>query len=138
MSVEALSMEWVIAVAILAALVGAGISYLLTGGARSKARVAQLEQQLEQSKGALESSQSELADYKREVFDQFAETAQKFRALDQSYHDLHRQLAQSSVALCGDAATPLLEGATTPVIDTDVPCEIDAEEADDQISGPSA
>ncbi len=132
MSFEALSMEWVIAVAVIAALIGAGISYLLTGGVRGRARVAQLEQQLEQSKGALESSQSELADYKREVFDQFAETAQKFRALDQSYHDLHRQLAQSSVALCGDAATPLLEAATAPAIDTDVSHDIGADESGDQ------
>ena len=132
MSFEALSMEWVIAVAVIAALIGAGISYLLTGGVRGRARVAQLEQQLEQSKGAQESSQSELADYKREVFDQFAETAQKFRALDQSYHDLHRQLAQSSVALCGDAATPLLEAATAPAIDTDVSHDIGADESGDQ------
>lgn len=132
MSFEALSMEWVIAVAVIAALIGAGISYLLTGGVRGRARVAQLEQQLEQSKGALESCQSELADYKREVFDQFAETAQKFRALDQSYHDLHRQLAQSSVALCGDAATPLLEAVTAPAIDTDVSHDIGADESGDQ------
>ena len=129
---EALSMEWVIAVALLAALMGAGISYLVTGGNHGRARVAQLEQQLEQSKGALESSQSELADYKREVFDEFAQTAQKFRALDQTYHDLHQQLAQSSVALCGDAATPLLEATTAPAIDAAVADEIRVDQTEDQ------
>ena len=63
-------------------------------------RIAELET-------ALDAAQSELADYKGEVFGQFAATAEKFRALDKSYNDLHRQLAESSVALCGDSATPL-------------------------------
>ena len=82
---------------------GVAVGYLLGKGKDSSARVRELESQLE-------AAQAELTDYKSEVFGQFAETAEKFRALDKSYNELHRQLAQSSVALCGDDATPLLAG----------------------------
>ncbi|MCZ6708735.1 MAG: DUF1043 family protein, partial [Gammaproteobacteria bacterium] len=57
----------------------------------------------------LESARDENTEYRREVFDQFAETARKFRNLDESYQDLHRQLAESASVLCGEAAGPLLE-----------------------------
>ena len=50
----------------------------------------------------------QLAGYRREVFDQFAETARKFKTLDESYSELHRQLASSASLLCGEAAGPLL------------------------------
>ncbi len=103
---EVVAIEWVIGLAIgglvLGLLAGYGVS--LRGGARSK---------VEELQTALDTAEAELADYKREVFGQFAETAEKFRALDKSYNDLHRQLATSSVALCGDAATPLLAGPGT-------------------------
>jgi uncharacterized membrane-anchored protein YhcB (DUF1043 family) len=105
-----MAIEFVVGIGVGALLLGLLIGYFLPGGNKKKARVAELET-------ALESAQEELAEYKREVFGQFAETAEKFRALDKSYNDLHRQLATSSVALCGDAATPLLEapGAETLV-----------------------
>jgi len=98
-----MAVEMVIGIAALALLGGAAIGYLLGKGRNNSARVQELEE-------ALASSQSELADYRSEVYGQFAETAEKFRALDKSYNDLHRQLAESSVALCGDEATPLLAG----------------------------
>ena len=56
----------------------------------------------------LQAAQDEMAEYKQEVFGQFAQTAEHFRDLDKSYHALHSHLAASSVALCGDQATPLL------------------------------
>lgn len=102
-----MALEIVIGIAALALLTGAGIGYLLGKGKDNSARVRELE-------GALENSQSELADYRTQVYGNFAETAEKFRALDRSYNDLHRQLAESSVALCGDDAQPLLAGPGQP------------------------
>jgi uncharacterized membrane-anchored protein YhcB (DUF1043 family) len=99
-----MAVELVIGIALISLLAGVGVGYLFTRASSvEKARVAELD-------GALEAAKTELADYKRDVFGQFSETAEKFRALDKSYNDLHRQLAESSLALCGDAATPLLEG----------------------------
>lgn len=97
-----MGLELVIGIAVGALVIGAMLGYFLPLGGAKKARVAELE-------AALETAQEELADYKREVYGEFAETAEKFRALDKSYHELHQQLAKSSVTLCGDAATPLLE-----------------------------
>lgn len=102
-----MAVEMVIGIALVSLLAGLGIGFFLPGSGRSgKIKVAQLED-------ALATAQTELTDYKREVLGQFADTAEKFHALDKSYHDLHRQLAASSVALCGDAATPLLESLDT-------------------------
>jgi uncharacterized membrane-anchored protein YhcB (DUF1043 family) len=106
-----MAVELVVGIALTSLLAGLGVGYFLAGGGSAKrARETQLE-------GALEAAQIELADYKRDVFGQFSETAEKFRALDKSYSELHRQLAESSVALCGDAATPLLEGPLAPALD---------------------
>lgn len=102
-----MAIEWVVGIAVLSLLVGFGVAWFFNrykGGQQS--RVVELEQ-------ALEASREELSSYRRDVYGQFSDTADKFRALDQSYHDLHRQLAQSAVALCGDAATPLLENTTS-------------------------
>jgi uncharacterized membrane-anchored protein YhcB (DUF1043 family) len=84
-------------------IVGFGAGFLaLRARVAQKGRIAELE-------ADLEASREELADYKREVYEQFGETAEKFRALNQSYDDLHRQLAKSAVTLIGDdAAVPLL------------------------------
>jgi uncharacterized membrane-anchored protein YhcB (DUF1043 family) len=98
-----MAVEMVIGVALLTLFGGASVGYFLGKGKDNSKRVRELED-------ALEASQSELADYRSEVYGQFAQTAEKFRALDRSYNDLHRQLAESSVALCGDEATPLLAG----------------------------
>ena len=120
-----MAMEFVIGIAVAALLLGALVGYFLPGGNKKKARVAELE-------GALESAQDELAEYKREVFGQFAQTADKFRALDKSYNELHRQLAESSVALCGDAATPLLEAPgdqVSPEVANETDAQLDADQA---------
>lgn len=109
MAFESLTMEWVIGIAAICGLLGVGLGMLLPyGRGAHAARVAELE-------SALESSQDELAEYRSEVYGQFAQTADKFKKLDESYQDLHRQLATSAVALCGDQATPLLiaDGADT-------------------------
>ena len=109
-----MAIELVVGIAVVSLLLGLGIGYFLPPGNAEKARVAELE-------AALDTSQQELSDYKSEVFGQFSDTAQKFRALDKSYNDLHRQLAQSSVALCGDAATPLLASEVSEVHESDNP-----------------
>ena len=124
-----MAVELVVGIALMSLLAGLGVGYFLAGGGSAKrARETELE-------GALETAQSELADYKRDVFGQFSETAEKFRALDKSYNELHRQLAESSVALCGDAATPLLEsyeleGPTAVVLDVAEDEEIVVAEAE--------
>lgn len=96
------SLAWLVVVGVIGLIVGGGLGHLVarvrSGGA---ARVAELEAQLD-------SSQEELSSYKSEVYEQFSETARKFKALDQTYHDLQRQLAQSAGALVGEAAGPLL------------------------------
>ena len=108
-----MAVELVIGIVLVALLAGVGIGYYLLGTGRAnkaKAAVTELE-------SALETAQTELADYKRDVFGEFAQTAEKFRALDKSYNDLHRQLAESSVALCGDDGTLLLESPEAPSLD---------------------
>ena len=121
-----MDVEIVIAIALLAILAGASVGYFLGKGTGNRARVKELEE-------ALETSQPELADYRREVYGQFAQTAEKIRALDESYNDLHRQLAESSVALCGDAATPLLAGPSEPLLsDTEEEKTVDAAAAGTQ------
>ena len=83
-------------------VVGAGLSYFLVStGILGHARVVELEQ-------ALAASESELADYKQQVTTEFTDTAEKFRALNRSYEDLHRQLAKSANVLCGEAGAPTL------------------------------
>jgi uncharacterized membrane-anchored protein YhcB (DUF1043 family) len=100
-----MAIEWIVGIAVASLLVGLGLGYILPLGSAKKARVSELE-------AALETAHQELSDYKGEVYNQFAQTAEKFRNLDRSYQDLHQQLAASSVSLCGDAATPLLVGAS--------------------------
>jgi uncharacterized membrane-anchored protein YhcB (DUF1043 family) len=105
-----------VALVIGAVLVGFGIGYLaLQAKVSQRHRVTELET-------ALEASLDEMKDYKRDVFEQFGETADKFRALNRSYEDLHQQLAKSAVILCGDSAMPLLD-APREVDDTDDPIE---------------
>ena len=122
-----MAIELVVGIAVVSLLLGLGIGYFLPPGNAEKARVAELE-------AALDTSQQELSDYKSEVFGQFSDTAQKFRALDKSYNDLHRQLAQSSVALCGDAATPLSASEASEVPDSDHPSVTTSDSALDSSS----
>jgi uncharacterized membrane-anchored protein YhcB (DUF1043 family) len=118
-----LALEWVIGVGLVSLLLGFGVAWLIFGGKKSsRTRVKDLESELQRS-------QDELTQYRSEVYGQFSATAEKFRALDKSYHDLHRQLAASSVALIGDQAAPLLlEGQTGEV---DQSQEVVVDEADD-------
>ncbi|NCF32188.1 MAG: DUF1043 family protein [Proteobacteria bacterium] len=93
-------------------VVGAGLSYFLVStGILGHARVVELEQ-------ALAASESELADYKQQVTTEFTDTAEKFRALNRSYEDLHRQLAKSANVLCGEVGAPtLLDPPTGDVLE---------------------
>lgn len=97
------SLAWLVVVGVLAAFLG-GVLGMLGTTARSKSatRVRELEAELQEAR-------SELTDYRANVFDQFAQTARKFKTLDETYHDLHRQLAESASLLCGEAAGPLLQ-----------------------------
>lgn len=83
------------------ALAGIAIGVVIgrvTGRAR---KAAELETELEQTKEAFE-------EYRGEVVQQFADTAGKFRRLNESYSDLHQQLATSASVLCADRAGDVL------------------------------
>jgi uncharacterized membrane-anchored protein YhcB (DUF1043 family) len=96
------SLAWLVVVGVTAAVAGVAVGYLVAQvRSRSRERIRDLEAELSKA-------QDELAGYRREVFEQFAETARKFKTLDESYSDLHRQLASSASLLCGEAAGPLL------------------------------
>lgn len=97
-----MAIEWVVLLGALALLAGIGLGFVL--GGRGKAS----KDEYEALQGQLSSREQELTDYRAEVLNQFADTAAKFRDLDESYHALHRQLANSAVTLFGDSATPLL------------------------------
>ena len=108
----------------------AGMGGLLVGGVGmwlvavrggGRAKLAEMTQARDDAQAALET-------YRAQVVDEFGETATRFRALNQSYADLHAQLAKSASLLCGEAAGPLLEApeaATVP--DADDKSVIDAE-----------
>ncbi|MCZ6856214.1 MAG: DUF1043 family protein [Gammaproteobacteria bacterium] len=85
-------------------------SLLAVAGGFFIARVTGSGRKLKDLQVQLEAKQAELDDYRREVFEQFGETARKFKTLNDSYVDLHQQLAKSASLLCGDlAADTLLE-----------------------------
>ena len=89
-------------ITLLAFIAGALAGYfLLRLGILGHARIVELEQ-------ALAATEAELADYKQRVTEEFTDTAEKFRALNRSYEDLHRQLAKSANVLCGEAGAPKL------------------------------
>jgi uncharacterized membrane-anchored protein YhcB (DUF1043 family) len=94
--------EWLIGLGLLGLVAGLGGGFLLAnraGAGGSRAR--ELESQLESARHELES-------YRQEVVNQFSETARKFQTLNDSYTDLHQQLAKSSSILCGDVSGELL------------------------------
>lgn len=96
------SLAWLVIVGVIGAVLGAWLGNLIARvRSNSAVRIQELEAQLE-------SARAENSSYRREVFDQFAATARKFKSLDESYNDLHRQLAASARQLCGEAAGPLL------------------------------
>ncbi|MDH3643678.1 MAG: DUF1043 family protein [Gammaproteobacteria bacterium] len=102
------SLAWLVVVGVVGAILGGWLGHLV---ARVRSKAAARIQELE---AELESARGESSEYRREVFDQFAETARKFRSLDESYNDLHRQLAASASLLCGESAGPLLEAPPAP------------------------
>ena len=92
----------VVVISLLAFVAGGLLGYfLLRSGILGHARIVELEQ-------ALAASEAERAEYKQQVTAEFTDTAEKFRALNRSYEDLHRQLAKSANALCGEAGAPTL------------------------------
>lgn len=110
------SFEWMIGVALVALAGGLGLGALLGQSMASSRKVKSLQEELEAAREAH-------SDYRAEVYDQFSETARKFERLNESYRDLHQQLATSAVALLGDTAgQPLLRGpdASDQIIDADV------------------
>lgn len=104
---------WIIVVGLLAAA-GGFLTARATGAGR---KANELQTQLDASRNELESKQIELDKYRNEVFEQFGATAQKFKTLNDSYHDLHRQLAKSASVLCGEVeANALLEAPPSEAI----------------------
>ena len=98
------SLEWLVGTGVIAALVGIFCGWLGARLAYRGKRAADLEQELE-------ASQQALTDYKQEVYEQFGETARKFKNLNDSYADLHKQLATSASVLCADMDTSNLLAA---------------------------
>ena len=93
-------------IAAVAFVIGGFVGYfLLRSGLIGQARIKELEE-------ALAAKDKELTTYKKQVVDEFTLTADKFRNLNRSYEELHRQLARSATNLCGDAGTPLLLDST--------------------------
>lgn len=115
-----MAIELVVGLAVAALLIGGLAGYFLRGrDSKNQEKIATLESELE-------NSQNELSEYRQAVFQQFSDTADKFKTLDESYNALHRQLATSAVALCGDQGTPLLTGVTPDQI-ADVEAEASGE-----------
>lgn len=65
----------------------------------------------------LSEAQEAMKDYKNDVFQQFGDTARKFEKLNESYADLHQQLATSAAVLCADMPNvPLIASSTVPAL----------------------
>lgn len=76
----------------------------------------------------LNEAQDAMKEYKAEVFSQFGDTAKKFEKLNESYADLHKQLATSASVLLADMPdVPLLAGSSTPSLDQDIEGTADVE-----------
>lgn len=95
------SLEWLIGSGLAAALTGALIGYWISARSSSKQQSEKLETQLSQTQEAFEK-------YRGEVFEEFSKTASKFKTLNESYLDLHKHLAESANALCGEAVVSSL------------------------------
>ena len=118
-------------IALAAFVAGAMLGYfLLRTGILGHARIVELEQ-------ALAASETELADYKQRVTDEFTDTAEKFRSLNRSYEDLHRQLAKSANVLCGEAGAPILLVPRADVLEQ-APTETPVHDVDETLSADKA
>ena len=95
-------LEFVIPVAVGAAVLGVIIGYLASKkmGAALKAQ-ALLQQQIEEL-------QKQQQNYRSEVSDHFAETAQLFNQLTNSYRNVHNHLAEGAQKLAGESDTNTL------------------------------
>lgn len=94
-------------------LIGVGVGALLLGAIIGLAlgRTLIRSRKTKDLEASLETAETALRDYRAEVYDQFAETARKFETLNESYHELHRHLANSANVLLGEGiSTPLLRG----------------------------
>ena len=67
----------------------------------------------------LETSQNDLDQYKEQVYQEFGETAKKFEKLQETYTELHTQLAQSAENLCGSQLVGPMLAAPAVVADGD-------------------
>ena len=119
------SLGWLIGVGIVAGLAGAGFGVWYNQRSGASKRVIELEEQLSSSQQAHE-------EYRQEVFDQFSDTAAKFQTLNESYVDLHEQLAKSANALCGDMAGSLLEGSLVSALTDESDEDAVSDVVDDQ------
>jgi len=103
------SIEGLIGIGIACAVVGLVIGLLLGRSSMGNKKAAVLQQELDDAKSALQ-------DYKTEVFQEFGDTAAKFEKLNESYADLHQQLAKSASVLCADMpSVPLIANDASPV-----------------------
>ena len=95
-------LEFVIPVAVGAAVLGVIIGYLASKkmGASLKEQ-ALLQQQIEEL-------QNQQQNYRSEVSDHFAETAQLFNQLTNSYRNVHNHLAEGAQKLAGESDTNTL------------------------------
>ena len=95
-------LEFVIPVAVGAAVLGVIIGYLASKkmGASLKEQ-ALLQQQIEEL-------QNQQQNYRSEVSDHFAETAQLFNQLTNSYRNVHNHLAEGAQTLAGESDTNTL------------------------------
>ncbi|MEM7280305.1 MAG: DUF1043 family protein [Pseudomonadota bacterium] len=74
----------------------------------------------------LKNSQDDLDSYKEQVYAEFGETAKKFERLQDTYSELHAQLAKSAESLCdGKLAGSLL---AAPVVTKALEAEVSAPE----------
>ncbi len=101
------SQEWLIGVALAAAAAGIIVGLIVGRFTLRSKHAAELEQELDQAKESMQT-------YKAEVFQQFGDTAAKFNKLNESYADLHQQLASSAAILCADMPNVPLLGSSPP------------------------
>lgn len=90
-----------------AAVIGSALLGLLVGVIAGKRSAAGFKRS-QQLENELKTTQLELETYKKEVEQHFSETADAFKSMNESYATLHQKLAGGALALCGDAAGPLL------------------------------
>ncbi|MDP6375679.1 MAG: DUF1043 family protein [Pseudomonadales bacterium] len=122
-------------------IIGAGVGGLLLGtrAASFIARSRSERHEIERLTAELAQAETALDTYRAEVFEEFAQTAVKFKALNDSYSDLHQQLARSASVLCGEpAANALLEEPGVPSLEAlgdELEVEDRIDEDDDALLG---